>query len=64
MLHLFGIECYPASLETGSESLFTPPGTAADSRFAKTKKYKSPRKTLPEAFRGLMPPFLIACAIL
>ena len=39
MLHLFGIECHPAALETGSESLFTSP---AQPRLAVSLKQGGP----------------------
>lgn len=47
VLHLLGIEYHPASLEAGSESPFTLPGTAAGYRFDKTNKTKKGRAGFP-----------------
>ena len=43
VLHLLGIEYHLASLEAGSESPFTLPGTAGGYRFDKTNKTKKGR---------------------
>ena len=61
-LHLFGVEGHPASPGTGSKSLLLSPAELGDISLKHTTQ--KPRKTLLEAFRGLMPPFLISRTIL
>ena len=62
-LPLFGIE-YPIPLrpELVAKAFYSPQQSWGGISLNQTTQ--KPRKTLLEAFRGLMPPFLIACAIL